>query len=237
MKKVTVFPLLLICAAVCAAEPKGLREATTPAEETATTTWRKFWQPRFAKKLAQARRQGKAIDVVLVGDSLTHNWDGRYQYRETFAGHTVLNLGFGGDRTEHTLWVIGNDDLWKDLDPKLVVLLIGTNNTPRYSPEATIEGIRLCVEGLKKRAPNAKIVLFAIFPRGKEKTYWLRPKIDRINAGIEKFADGRRVFFENINSRLLHPDGTIVEEAMRPDLLHLSAEGYRIWADALKKYL
>lgn len=239
MKKFTVLSLLLTCAAVVAAEPAGWREATTPAEETATTTWRKFWQPRFAKKLAQARQQGKAIDVVLLGDSLTHNWDGRkqYKYRETFAGHTVLNLGFGGDRTEHTLWVIGNDDLWKHLDPKLVVLLIGTNNTPKYSPEATIEGIRLCVEGLKKRAPHAKIVLFAIFPRGKEKTYWLRPKIDRINAGIEKFADGKTVFFENISARFLHPDGTLVEEAMQPDLLHLSAEGYRIWAETLKKYL
>ena len=239
MKKFTVLLLLLICAAVGAAEPKGWREATTPTEETETVKWRKFWQPRFKKKLAQAQQQGKAIDVVLVGDSLTHNWDNRKQfgYQKTFKGHTVLNLGFGGDRTEHTLWVIGNDDLWKNLDPKLVVLLIGTNNTPRYSPEATIEGIRLCIAGLKKRAPHAKIVLFAILPRGKDKSFFLRAKIDRVNAGIEKFADGKTVFFENINSRFLHPDGTIVEEAMQPDLLHLSAEGYRIWAEALKKYL
>lgn len=239
MKKFMVLSLFLICAAVIAAEPKGWREATTPTEETSTTTWRKFWQPRFKEKLAQAQQQGKKIDVVLVGDSLTHNWDGskRYRYQETFAGHTVLNLGFGGDRTEHTLWVINNNKLWKHLDPKLVVLLIGTNNTPRYSPEATIEGIRLCVKGLKKRAPHAKIVIFAIFPRGKEKNYWLRPNINRINAGIKRFADGKTVFFENINARFLNRDGSIIEKTMRPDFIHLSEEGYRIWAEALKKYL
>lgn len=239
MKKLLVLSLFLICVAVIAAEPKGWREATTPKEENTTTTYRKFWQSRFKEKLAQAQRQGKNIDVVLIGDSLTHNWDEskRYRYQETFSGHTVLNLGFGGDKTEHTLWIINNKALWKNLDPKLVVLLIGTNNTPRDDSEATIEGIRLCVRGLRKQAPHAKIVLFAIFPRGKDKNYWLRKKIDRINAGIKKFADGKTVFFVNINSRFLNHDGSIIEKTMRPDFIHLSEDGYRIWAEALKKYL
>lgn len=228
--------MLLAIGAIGAEEIQGLKEATTPVEETSTTTWRKFWQPRFRKKLEQARTQGKKIDIVLCGDSITHNWDGMRQYNETFQGHTVLNLGFGGDRTGHTLWIIQNQELWKHLDPKLVVLLIGTNNIPRHSPEAIIEGIRLCLEGLKKRAPHAKIVLFAIFPRGKDKTFPMRAKIDRVNACIAKFADGKTVFFENINADMMNPDGTI-DKTMRPDCLHPSDEGYRVWGNALKKYL
>ena len=237
MKMRFVLPLLCLCAVVHAeAEPfQGWKEATTPIEETATQTYRKFWQPRFKQKMEQAKKQGKKIDVVLCGDSITHNWDGTAQYKKTFKGHTVLNLGFGGDRTQHTLWVINNQELWKNLDPKLVVLMIGTNNTPRYSNEATIEGIRLCVESLKKQAPNAKIVLFAIFPRGVPKNR-LRDKIDKINAEIVKFADGKRVFWENINSRLMDSEGKI-DKTMRPDLLHPVTAGYVVWADALKKYL
>ena len=237
MKMRFVLPLLCLCAVVHAkAEPfQGWKEATTPTEETATQTYRKFWQPRFKQKLAQAKKQGKKIDVVLCGDSITHNWDGTAQYKKTFKGHTVLNLGFGGDRTQHTLWIINNRELWKNLDPKLVVLMIGTNNTPRYSNEATIEGIRLCVESLKKQAPNAKIVLFAIFPRGVPKNR-LRDKIDKINAEIVKFADGKQVVWENINSRLMDSEGKI-DKTMRPDLLHPVTAGYVVWADALKKYL
>ena len=235
MKKGLFLPLLCLCAVVYAEKFQGWKEATTPTEETATKTWRKFWQPRFKQKMAQAQRDGKKIDIVLCGDSITHNWDGTRQYKETFKGHTVLNLGFGGDRTNHTLWVINNKELWKNLDPKLVVLMIGTNNTPRHSPEATIEGIRLCVEGLKKQAPNAKIVLFAIFPRGAPNNH-LRVKINKINAEIAKFADGKRVFFENINSRLMDSEGK-VDKTMRPDLLHPVTAGYVIWADALKKYI
>ena len=236
MRKSVILPLLFTCSVFGMEEMQGLKEATTPVEETSTTTWRKFWQPRFKQKLKQAQEQGNKIDVVLCGDSITHNWDGTRQYRETFQGHTVLNLGFGGDQTGHTLWVINNLDLWKHLDPKIVVLLIGTNNTPRHSPEAIAEGVRLCLEGLKNRAPHAKIVLFAIFPRGKDKSFPLRAKIDQVNTLIETFADGKTVFFENINSNLVNPDGTI-DKTMRPDCLHPSEAGYQVWAEALKKYL
>jgi beta-glucosidase len=235
MKKRFILPLLCLCAVVYAEKFQGWKEATTPTEETATQTWRKFWQPRFKQKLALAQKLGKHVDVVLCGDSITHNWDGNAHFKETFKGHTALNLGFGGDRTEHTLWIINHQELWKNLDPKLVVLMIGTNNTPRYSVEATVEGIRLCVESLKKQAPNAKIVLFAIFPRGVPNNP-LRVKLNKINAEIAKFADGERVFFENINSRLMDSEGKI-DKTMRPDLLHPVTAGYVVWADALKKYL
>jgi lysophospholipase L1-like esterase len=60
--------------------------------------------------------------------------------------------------------------------------------------------------------------------------------IDKINARISKFADGKQIRYLNINDKLAKPDGTLLE-GMTVDGLHLSANGYQIWADALKPIL
>jgi lysophospholipase L1-like esterase len=50
---------------------------------------------------------------------------------------------------------------------------------------------------------------------------------------ISAFADGKRVSYMDIGNTFLQPDGTLPKEIM-PDLLHLNAKGYEMWAAAIE---
>ena len=72
----------------------------------------------------------KKVDVVLLGDSITHGWEdkGKAVFKKHFKDLKVLNLGFSGDRTEHVLWRLRHGAI-EGIAPKAVLMLIGTNNT------------------------------------------------------------------------------------------------------------
>lgn len=201
------------------------------------------WPERWEEKLYDVHSlSGKVVDIVFVGDSITHGWDkdgiGRGVWFTRFVkpGYKVLNLGFGGDRTEHTLWRIqqGSLDGYK---AKVIVLMIGTNNTGHRdlaaeTPIDTIIGIKTVIDAIRERQSEAKIVLLPIFPRGATPDDPLRRRNERVNAEIHKFADGKHVFWLDFNKRFLTEDGALTREMM-PDFLHPRKKGYGIWADAL----
>jgi lysophospholipase L1-like esterase len=192
-------------------------------------------------------KQGEA-PLVFLGDSITQGWSGKGKatWEKYYTPRKAANFGIGGDRTEHVLWRLdhGNFD---GLSPKLIVLMIGTNNTGHVgrpqkelngatyqcSAEQTAEGVKQILEALKKKCPKSKILLLGIFPRGEKPSDAMRRQNEATNALIAKFADGQTVQFLDIGQTFLQPDGTLTREIM-PDLLHLSEAGYDKWAAALE---
>ena len=195
-----------------------------------------------ADLLAKAR--AGRIDVYFVGDSITRRWgaldypDFLAHWRETFHGWHAANFAWGGDRTENILWRLENGEL-DGVNPKVIVILAGTNNVGREpggpaKVEGIVRGIKAIVDVCRRKAPGATIILTAIFPRRDSPA--VLPEIAQINAAIAQFADGRTIRFLNINDRLADASGLLREE-VSPDGLHLSLEGYRIWAAALTPIL
>lgn len=181
-------------------------------------------------------QEGKA-QLVFLGDSITAGW-GRQPaiWEKAFGAYTPVNFGIGGDRTQHVLWRIENGEL-ETIKPKGVVLMIGTNNTTRDETPGIIRGITKIVETIRQKQPQAKVLLLAVFPRGeKPAPNPGRDQINEINKAIAKLDDGKHVHFLDIGPKFLQPDGTILKTIM-PDFLHLSAEGYQIWADAISPKL
>jgi lysophospholipase L1-like esterase len=87
---------------------------------------------------------------------------------------------------------------------------------------------------MKEKAPNATIILMGILPRNDRRGGTaIVPTINKINARISTFADGKTIRYLNITDKLAAPDGTLLE-GVSVDGLHLSVKGYQIWADALK---
>ena len=82
----------------------------------------------------------------------------------------------------------------------------------------------ICRE-LRTRLPETKIVLLAIFPRG-EKPDAQRAKNARASLLASSIADGKTIFYMDINDRFLKPDGTLTADIM-PDYLHPNAKGYQ----------
>jgi beta-glucosidase len=221
--------------------PDYRTESVTAAmqNESWAVSW---WLPRHQQKQAEARRllaEGNSPQVVFIGDSITEGWekDGAELWRRHYAPHHALNLGFGGDRTENLLWRLQNGAL-DGLAPKAVVLMIGTNNTGHRAenPEAVAAGVQRIVEEIRRRLPDSKLLLLAIFPRGERADDFLRGLNDRVNQRLAGLADGRTVHYLDINPRLTNPDGSLSKDVM-PDFLHPNGKGYAIWQQAMDPVL
>ena len=211
--------------------------AVVPAPRTSPTNW----VARHEGFLAEAR-QGQ-FDLVFIGDSITDGWRtrGREVWNKFYAPRQALNLGIGGDRTQHVLWRIERGEL-DGLKPKAVVLMIGTNNTgkekdgsPRNSTAEIIEGVTAVVKAIRAKLPQSRLLLLAVFPRGTVDAPQ-RAQIKEVNTVIARLDDGKMIKFLDIGKVFLADDGSIPKTIM-PDLLHPNAEGYQRWADAMEPTL
>jgi lysophospholipase L1-like esterase len=180
------------------------------------------------------------IDVYFVGDSIVRRWgaldypDMLANWTANFFGWNVANFGWGADRIENILWRLEHGEL-DGVRPRIIVAMAGTNNVgPEPGGAAKIEdiirGLRALVAVCRRKAPDATLILTAIFPRREGAVL---PEIERINRQLAAMADGRRVRFLDINSRLADRDGHLLD-GVTVDGLHPSVQGYQIWADALK---
>jgi beta-glucosidase len=171
------------------------------------------------------------VDLLFLGDSITQGWNNNKVWQRHYGPRKAANYGIGGDRTQHVLWRIQNGEI-DGISPKLIVLMIGTNNAGSDSAEDIAAGIKAIVKTLREKLPETKILLLGVFPRG-EKPNPLREKLDRVNATVSKLDDKPYVTYLDIGKSFLEPDGTLSRTIM-PDFLHLSGRGYRIWADAIE---
>lgn len=196
-----------------------------------------WWAERHAAKKA-AMAKSPDVDVLLLGDSITHSWENHQAtWDEVLAGRTNFNLGFSGDRTENVLWRL-QDGAVEGLNPRVVMLMIGTNNTGhRMDPPADIAaGIEAIVNDLKERLPKSKILLLGIFPRGQADDAKERVNNIAVNDLIKSIGDDEQVHFIDIGSRFFSENGELTN-GVSGDFLHLTGDGYRIWAESVKPKL
>ena len=196
------------------------------------------WMKRHEKFNALAEKGG--FDVLFIGDSITQGWEGngKAAWEKHIEPFNAANFGISGDRTEHVLWRLENGNLKGRLRPKVVVLMIGTNNTGAMNPPADIAlGVEAIVKQLASRFPDATVAILGIFPRGERPDDPKRVNNLKANELIAKLADGKRIVYtDEIGQAFLKPDGTLGKDIM-PDLLHLSPEGYEIWAKMMAEKL
>jgi len=200
------------------------------------------------EQLLAKRNQGR-IDVYFEGDSITRRWGATdypqllANWKGNFFGWNAADFGWGADRVENILWRIENGEL-DDVNPKVIVLLAGTNNVgnkvvpegPDAAAADVTRGLAALLRVMEAKAPGAVIVLMGIFPRNDNMA--VMSEIDRINANLSKMADGHKIRYMNVNDRLADADGKLFDGMMNSkDQLHPTVKGYQVWADALKLVL
>jgi lysophospholipase L1-like esterase len=224
-------PVVLALVAVVSFQACAQNTALIPAPRDFPTNW----ISRHEGYVAEAKKGG--VDLLFIGDSITDGWrwgnGGGKLWATNFAPRRAANFGIGYDRIQNVLWRVENGEL-DGLDPKVVVLLIGTNNTGSDTTPEIIEGISNLVRRIQFHLPRTKIILFGIFPRG-GKDDAVRGQVKAVNAGISRLTDDK-VKFLDIGEKFLAPDGTLPRE-MFPDRLHPNEKGYQIWADAINPAL
>jgi lysophospholipase L1-like esterase len=209
-----------------------------PADQPAPRTDRNS-QIAHEQLLEKARKGG--IDVYFLGDSITRRW-GATDYPEflanwntNFFGWNAANFGWGADLIENMLWRLENGEL-DGVHPKIIVVLAGINNVGSVpGGEGKVENITRGLEALVKvcqqKAPNAVIILTALFPRNDNMA--VIPTINRINDHLARITDGKKIRYLNVNDQLADQDGRLFE-GISKDKLHPSLKGYQVWADGLK---
>ena len=233
----------------------GLKAATTAqARQNPNAAKKTGWHKHWDNKRKQLAKQKNDIQIVFIGDSITHFWNrkpnpdgpkprlygGDATYNKYFSNYRLLNLGYSGDRTNHTLWMVNQSGFMDNIKPKLVVVMIGTNNfggrNPMADAPATAAAIKLIVESILAKQPDTKVLLFGIFPRGAKAKNGFRTKIKQTNDIICKLANDKNVFYCDITDKLLEKDGSLSAEVM-PDYLHPADKGYEVWAQAIMPYV
>lgn len=209
-----------------AQETKAAHDAIQPVPRGGS------WMARHEAMNARVAKGN--VDLVFIGDSITQGWEGNGKevWKKYYGDRNAVNLGIGGDRTQHVIWRLDNGNL-EGISPDLAVIMIGTNNSRSNKPEEIADGIERIVEQLKTKTPETEILLLGIFPRGATPEDPLRQVNEKTNQIISEFADGQQVHYLDIGQEFLAEDGSLSKEIM-PDLLHLSPQGYEIWAKSIE---
>ena len=173
-----------------------------------------WWMARHAEKIAEIEQANdpkvdKKIELLMVGDSITNNFDkggpGEAVWATYFAPLNALNLGFGGDRTNHVLWRLDHLPALKE-SPKAASLLIGTNNICWGSdqPKQAAEGVQAIAQRMHAMYPEMKILVLGVFPRRPNLDHPHRKQIIELNAYLpDLLKDIPNVTFMDIGAKFL----------------------------------
>ncbi len=207
--------------------------AAAPATCTPRSMGEK-WEQRFAT--VRARNQEKAPDIVFFGESLVENWNLRPEFsplfKETFGAWKTVNLCSGGEHPQTLLWKLTSGQALQGIKARLIVLNIGGDN--RDSAPDTVAGISNLLATLGRTAPGAKILLLPPMRRGKEGgTYWQRS--EDVAKGMAGLADGKGVFFVDLETALADPRGKRRPELFEKNSFAFNAAGYREAGKVLAK--
>ena len=231
------------------AEPPIEATAVSHMESTTTDPYRDpgvfgeyWWANRFLSRHRLVEQyKGKTVDVVMLRDSIIHFWARfhRASRGRLIEGRHVLNLGYGGDKTQHVIWRIAHGEL-DGYTAKTVVVMIGTNNnsSDKTDPANVAEGVKRIVELVREKQPQAKVILHPIFPRGVSAASKYhaaaRARNETTNEILRDFAekDGKLEWI-GFNAEFLAADGWVPKTLMA-DEIHPTDAGYELWLEALQ---
>jgi lysophospholipase L1-like esterase len=203
-----------------------------------------FWLNRF-DEINRRIEQG-SIDLLFVGDSITHFWEGtiypkdsephgtagQVVWDEYYSQRNAANIGIGGDKIEHILWRLDHGNI-DGISPKLIVLLAGTNNAEDNTAAEIADGIVAIIDKLQLKLPDSKILLLSIFPRGEHPNDLRTILANASETAAARIADRDKVLYMDIAANFLSNDGILSPDIM-PDALHPNEQGYRIWAESIE---
>jgi platelet-activating factor acetylhydrolase IB subunit beta/gamma len=196
------------------------------------------WLDTHAKLVDYVKANQGPVDVLLVGDSITQQWGA--SWTKHFGSYKTVNIGIGGDKTQNVLWRLDHGGV-EGIQPRLIVLMIGNNNmffTPETGVEAAAKGVKACVDNLRAKFPKAEVVVAKILPAHAPGSAFYED-IKRTNAALDplKLESDPKVHVLDLWSDFTSANGTIKPALFTPDNIHLTPEGYAVYAERLKPFL
>ena len=211
-----------------------------------------YWNSQF-QRVNKAIANSEASQIVFFGDSITLRWsmlkaEGKPIWEQQFAKYNPINMGNSGDITPIMLYRVtqGNLDFDKCRQPRVAVLLCGTNNFTvtqsdrgnvkwdlgiETSPIEVAHGIRAVAQEFRRRLPSTRVILLGILPVKNQKK-WSQCQKTNETLGKYRYPDNEVVFMD-LQDQFLNSDGTLREDLFL-DGTHLTTCGYHVLADQLQ---
>jgi acyl-CoA thioesterase I len=167
--------------------------------------------------------------VVFIGDSITEGW----KLDKAFPGRPYVNRGISGQTSSQILVRFRQDAI--DLDPKVVVILAGTNDLAENTGPATLPQIEGNLASMAElaRANHIGVVLSSVLPCVH---YWWHPqlpnpaaRIAALNQWLQAYAGREHYVYVNYYAAMKDADGGLPHD-LSPDGVHPSAAGYAVMA-------
>ncbi|WP_026262551.1 GDSL-type esterase/lipase family protein [Spirosoma panaciterrae] len=184
------------------------------------------------------------LDVLLMGNSITQAigkrslvvyQGGQAAFDSVLAGYRYGVAAISGDRTQHLLWRVENLNFTK-ADPSVVVVTIGVNNFRDDEAKDITAGIGAILKSLRRKLPQAKLVLVGPLPAGSTADDEKRKKYTLVHQQIQAFVDNKTIFFCDPSAALIDATtGNLVAGTYSGDGIHLARKGYTLWATALRQ--
>jgi platelet-activating factor acetylhydrolase IB subunit beta/gamma len=204
------------------------------------------WVEHHAQCVGKAQAMREHIDIAIIGDSITQGWGGGWDgspfntaWQNHFGDARTVNLGIGGDRMEHILWRLDHGAL-EGTSPRCILLMIGVNNAPLVQANgvpmiSAAQGIKLCVENLRLRCPDSRIVLVKILPAF-DPSKEVGAEVRKINQALDdlRLESDAKVKVLDLWNDFTNVDGSLKSELYSDRHLHLNAAGYGVFASKLK---
>lgn len=173
--------------------------------------------------------------TVLLGDSITDF----FNYYELFfdfcksSGQAVYNRGISGDTTDRLLERLYDNVL--SIEPKNIVLLIGTNDIGRGLPlSMTLENFEKIITDTKKACPDVNFIVEAVYPINENMRDKFEKrsnkKIKEMNNEFIKLCEKHNCIWLYFTDKLKDKDGNLKKE-LTYDGLHVNAQAYEIIAE------
>lgn len=104
--------VLLAGLAISLSTVAAAQEKTAPTNDAVVPVPRDGGWTKRHESFNERVKQGN-VDLVFIGDSITQGWEGAGKgvWAEFYAKRNAVNLGIGGDRTQHVLWRLDHGNI------------------------------------------------------------------------------------------------------------------------------
>ncbi|WP_318308324.1 SGNH/GDSL hydrolase family protein [Flagellimonas crocea] len=166
--------------------------------------------------------------VVFMGNSITEMW--KDAHPDFFTENPYVNRGIGGQTTPQMLLRFRQDVI--DLDPKVVVILAGTNDIAGNTGPMTLEQIHNNILSMVQlaKANGIKPIVCSVLPAY---DYPWRPglnpniKIPKLNEMLKDMTETEDIMYLDYFSEMVD-DRNGMQSKLTTDEVHVTKAGYEI---------
>ena len=168
--------------------------------------------------------------ILFVGSSSVRFWP----TATAFPGKPSINRGFGGAELSDVNYFY--EQVIKPYRPRRIFLYAGDNDIEHgKTPGQVFADYMVLVERLRADLPESELIFISVKPSKRRWEKW--PAMVEVNRMVREYAaEHDKLAYADLATPLLGDNGQ-PKEVFVADGLHLNAEGYRLWQEALAPFL